>query len=66
MRDPWAIHRADVQGLAGLKYIDIIKYTIEYMAEGDSNPRYRFWPVQRFSKLEPPRACCLDSATYVG
>jgi hypothetical protein len=22
--------------------------------------------VQRFSKLELPRACCLDSATYVG
>jgi hypothetical protein len=33
VRDPWAIHRADVQGLAGLKYINVIKYTIEYMAE---------------------------------
>src|SRR5208283_1934046 len=25
---------------------------------GDSNPRYRFWPVQRFSKLKSPGACC--------
>jgi len=33
VRDPWAIHRADVQGLAGLKYINVIKYTIKYMAE---------------------------------
>jgi hypothetical protein len=33
VRDPRGIHRADVQGLAGLKYISVIKYTIEYMEE---------------------------------
>jgi hypothetical protein len=27
---------------------------------GDSNPRYRFWPLQRFSNVPGPGACCSD------
>jgi hypothetical protein len=56
-----------------IKYINrtvsITAYLLMILAmaeSGDSNPRKEFWPLQRFSKRNCPRPCCLDSITYCG